>query len=90
MSSKYSPYGRLFFLTSSISIFFSLRATRFFEAVTRKLDWRPATLNPGARRPCPFDSGNPSTGKRDIRKFFNTPFSTTVTRRAFTPSLSNL
>ena len=43
---------------------------------------------PACLRPCPFDCGNPLIGERDMRKVLSTPFSTSGTRRAFTPSSS--
>ena len=55
---------------------------------TNRFDWRATAARPACFRPCPLERENPSMGVRDMRKFFNTPFSMTGTRRAFTPSLS--
>src|SRR5438046_2588586 len=53
-----------------------------FAESTIRLACRETGSRPGCRRPWPFDCENCGSGDRDIRKFFRTPFSTSVTRCA--------
>ena len=88
MSSKIRPKGFPCFLHSSISSSRRRAGETVLEASMIRLPWRPTGRIPACARPCPFEREKPATGERDIRKFRRTPFSTTVTRLARTPSSS--